>query len=108
MIGSDAFVSIKPNNLLCVCDMSEIINKICSENGFYFRSCAQTQNVFYKLSLKAHHYSILLFKKLLQCICSKKRFAVFYTNFYFFNLASYCNRINFKKEKKYGEISNMV
>ena len=99
MIGSDAFISIKSNNLLCVCDIYETINKICSETGFYFRRCSQTQNVFSKLSLKAYHYSVLLFNKLLQCICSNKLFAVFYSNFYSFNLASYCNRINFKKEK---------
>ena len=95
VIGGDAFVSIKSNNLLCVYDMSETINKICSETGFYFRRCSQTQNVFSKLSLKAYHYSVLLFNKLLQCICSNKLFAVFYSNFYSFNLASYCNRINF-------------
>lgn len=100
LIGRDAFISIKSNNLLCVCDIYETINKICSETGFYFRRCSQTQNVFSKLSLKAYHYSVLLFNKLLQCICSNKLFAVFYSNFYSFNLASYCNRINFKKEKK--------
>lgn len=64
MIGSDAFISIKSNNLLCIWDMSETINKICSETGLYFRRWAQTQNVFYKLSLKAYHYSVLLFKKI--------------------------------------------
>ena len=100
LIGSDAFISIQSNNLLCVCDIYETINKICSETGFYFRRCSQTQNVFYKLSLQAHHCCFITLKNYYQCICSNKLFAVFYSNFYSFNLASYCNRINFKKEKK--------
>ena len=62
MIGSDAFISIKSNNLLCVCDIYETINKICSETGFYFRRCSQTQNVFYKLSLQAHHCCFITLK----------------------------------------------